>query len=83
MKVKDYCSSCPFFYQAQDYWGEWNEECLYKPSILYKKPKFMCKAPLFIKKIYGKYMDFRDWRWEHKMMKEFEQEEMEERKEEQ
>ena len=52
--MKDCCKNCPAYWNACDYWGEWDEGCLIYCDAWFngKGYKLICHMPIFIKKIY-------------------------------
>lgn len=70
-KEKDYCKNCPMHWQECDYWGEWDEGCEAFISAFFDgKWSLICRMPVFIKKIYEKYIRYKTEKyWEKEISK--------------
>lgn len=68
------CVNCPMYWWTQDYWGEFDEGCeCHCDGLFAGKYKMICHMPKFIKKIYQKYLRWKDemyWRRECMLMEE-------------
>lgn len=70
--MKNQCENCPMYWWTQDYWGEFDEGCECNfDGWFYGKYKMICYMPKIIKKIYQKYLRWKDdmyWKRECMMM---------------
>lgn len=69
--MKNPCEKCPMYWSSCDYWGECDEGCMRGINAWFsgKNLKFICYLPAFVKKLYVKYLNWKDKRyWEKHIM---------------
>lgn len=73
---KDPCENCPMYWASCDYWGEWNEGCEAELDGWFdgKDYIFICKMPIFIKKIFLRYLKWKEDRYWKNYIKDYEME---------
>lgn len=73
--MRNYCKDCPMYWNACDYWGEWDEGCEAHLDGWFdgKDHTLICKMPNFIKTIYLKYLRWKEERYWKKHIKEWEE----------
>lgn len=72
----DPCENCPLYWCTRDYWGEYDEDCMCHLEGWFdgKDYKIICYMPSFIKKIYKKYVLWKEERYWSKHVKKYEEE---------
>lgn len=75
--MRDCCDKCPMYWSSRDYWGECDEGCVCGLDGWFngKNYKPICYMPIFIKKLYLKYVDWKDDRYWKKHIMDYEEDE--------